>query len=368
MGISKRTNTRFSGVFYRESNTNGKLDKTYYIRFKDKNNKDTELKVGKYSEGVREAYCNQKRNEYITKIRLGEEPPSIAKKKKKDIITIEKIANSYFNQRKDTRSKLTDESSYKKYVKTYFSEKDIELISKSEVQSFTKFLTTITYSKDNKKLANKSINNILNLFKTIIKYGIKDDYIKNDISKYVKLFDVDNARERFLTKGEIKILFQKSKEDDVLYLMYKLALNTGTRLSSILAINKNDIDSTHNLLTLKDFKNNSTYKAFLTDELVDLLGNYIINHHIKNKLFEKNPERRLRELLDKLFNKDIEENDRKNKVVFHTLRHTFASHLAINGTPIFTIQKLMNHKDIKMTLRYAKLSPDSGRDAIESLY
>ena len=68
-----------------------------------------------------------------------------------------------------------------------------------------------------------------------------------------------------------------------------------------------------------------------------------------------------------LFNQEIDVNDRKNRVVFHTLRHTFASHLAINGTPIFTIQKLMNHKDIKMTLRYAKLSPDSGREAILNL-
>ncbi|RXK14565.1 hypothetical protein CP965_03720 [Halarcobacter mediterraneus] len=75
-----------------------------------------------------------------------------------------------------------------------------------------------------------------------------------------------------------------------------------------------------------------------------LLESYIISHDIQNKLFISNPERRLRALLNDLFNKDIEENDRKNKIVFHTLRHTFASHLAINGTPIFTIQKLMNHK------------------------
>ena len=86
-----------------------------------------------------------------------------------------------------------------------------------------------------------------------------------------------------------------------------------------------------------------------------------------DKLFVSNPERRLRSMLDELFNKDINTNDRKNKVVFHSLRHTFASHLAINGTPIFTIQKLMNHKDIRMTLRYAKLSPDSGRESILSL-
>lgn len=39
---------------------------------------------------------------------------------------------------------------------------------------------------------------------------------------------------------------------------------------------------------------------------------------------------------------------------------TFASHLAINGIQIFTIKKLMNHKDIKMTLRYTKLADNSG--------
>ena len=88
---------------------------------------------------------------------------------------------------------------------------------------------------------------------------------------------------------------------------------------------------------------------------------------MNDKLFVSNPERRLRSVLDELFNKDINTNDRKNKVVFHSLRHTFASHLAINGTPIFTIQKLMNHKDIRMTLRYAKLSPESGRESILGL-
>lgn len=78
--------------------------------------------------------------------------------------------------------------------------------------------------------------------------------------------------------------------------------------------------------------------------------------------------KKLRPILNELFNTELAKNDRQNRVVIHTLRHTFASHLAINGTPIYTIQKLMNHKDINMTLRYAKLSPDSGRDYVSKLY
>jgi site-specific recombinase XerD len=41
---------------------------------------------------------------------------------------------------------------------------------------------------------------------------------------------------------------------------------------------------------------------------------------------------------------------------------------AINGTPIFTIQNLLNHSDIKHTMRYAKLAPDSGKNDVEDLY
>ena len=66
---------------------------------------------------------------------------------------------------------------------------------------------------------------------------------------------------------------------------------------------------------------------------------------------------------DKNYNAEL----RRNKVVIHTLRHTFASQLAISWTPIYTIQKLINHSDIKMTERHAKLSKDSGRDFVDGI-
>ena len=364
---SKRINTKFSGIFYRETITNDKIDKTFYIRYKDENNKDKEIKVGKYSEGYREAYCNQLRNEIITKQRTGEEPPSIASKKKRNILSIETIANDYFNYRKESKTKANDISQYNNHILPYFKNLDFETIDKNEILQFTNKLKKTKSKFKEDLLSDKSINNILNFLKTLIKHGFKNDFIKNDFSKYISLLNIDNAREKFLTKEEIKILYENSKNDETLYLLFKLALNTGGRLATLLNICKKDIDFTHNLITLKDFKNNSTYKAFLTENLKALLEIRTIHLKMDDKLFVSNPERRLRSMLNELFNKDINTNDRKNKVVFHSLRHTFASHLAINGTPIFTIQKLMNHKDIRMTLRYAKLSPDSGRESILSL-
>ena len=50
--------------------------------------------------------------------------------------------------------------------------------------------------------------------------------------------------------------------------------------------------------------------------------------------------------LDELFNNKVTDLDKRDKVVIHTFRHTFASHLEINETPILTIKKLMNHTNL----------------------
>ena len=76
----------------------------------------------------------------------------------------------------------------------------------------------------------------------------------------------------------------------------------------------------------------------------------------------------MRPIYNELFNSDLDLMDAKNRVVNHTLRHTFASHLAIKGVSLFTIQKLLNHKDIKMTLRYMKLSEEGKVTAVEKIY
>ncbi|MEH6797964.1 MAG: tyrosine-type recombinase/integrase [Halopseudomonas sabulinigri] len=48
----------------------------------------------------------------------------------------------------------------------------------------------------------------------------------------------------------------------------------------------------------------------------------------------------------------------------HVLRHTFASHFIMNGGNIVTLQKILGHSSLTMTLRYAHLSPDHLVDAI----
>jgi site-specific recombinase XerD len=51
----------------------------------------------------------------------------------------------------------------------------------------------------------------------------------------------------------------------------------------------------------------------------------------------------------------------------HVLRHTFCSHLAMQGAPAKAIQELAGHADLTTTLRYMHLSPSARQGAIALL-
>jgi integrase len=55
------------------------------------------------------------------------------------------------------------------------------------------------------------------------------------------------------------------------------------------------------------------------------------------------------------------------RIGWHTLRHTFASHLAMRGVPLPAIKELMGHSAITTTMRYAHVAPSTLRSAIDML-
>ena len=356
---------KFTGVLF-STLKNG--DKSYYIAYKT-NGKVTRIHMGKQSEGVTEVFCHQKRNEAINSAKFGEDA-SIVKTKKKSK-PFSELATEYFRYSElHNKDHYNQSKRYDKHLKPYCDNLTIDEI--------TLTLLEIIQIDKKKILAPKSVNHLTQIIGTIINHALSRDLIKikNPITKLKKL-PVNNQRLRYLNLEEIKLLLDTVKGDEQLYLFTKLALNTGARLFSIINIMKKNIDFENNLVTLTDYKNDTIYKGFLKDDIINIIRNrceniksndFILLDGTKLSNLDYLISKKMRPILNKLFNEDLDKKDTQNRVVVHTLRHTFASHLAINGTPIFTIQKLMNHKDINMTMRYAKLAPDSGRDFVNDLY
>ncbi|WP_415408242.1 tyrosine-type recombinase/integrase [Sulfurovum sp. CS9] len=377
--LSKRIPTKHSGIYYKEVqqttiDDHGKIktkiiDKVYIIRYRD-NGKERLVTLGKYSEGIREAYCKTKRSEFITLAKNGELPPQIEKQKKKDITTLDDIRQKYFDDKPYTPSKNNLELKYKKHIKPALGHRNVNSIESEDIIKLRKQLEA-------KSKAPNTINGIINLLSAIINYNIKH-YKLNIINPctHVSRAKADDKRERYLDTKEINTLLNSVKDDEQLDLFVKMALRTGARAAAILNIRKKDFDLARNTVSLKDFKGNKTYNGYLDDALKEQLTTYLKalkedDHLIgggKEPITMSKVGWKLRPILNRLFNKGLDVTDRKNRVVIHTLRHTFASHLAIKGTPIYTIQKLMNHVKIEMTLRYAKLTPDQGIEAVKGLY
>jgi len=133
------------------------------------------------------------------------------------------------------------------------------------------------------------------------------------------------------------------------------------------------------MITVSDTKNNETRYIPMNDIVREAL-----QRHPKRIMAEKDKEGKViqRKACPLVFSRDDGEplksiqTAHQNSMAraktgkhirFHDLRHTFASHLVMKGIDLRTVAKLMGHKDIKMTMRYAHLAPDHLQAAVDVL-
>lgn len=371
--LPTRKKTTKVGVYYKQIvkisiSSNGEqkekeIDKVYSIQFKDRHGKWRIQTVGKHSEGVREKDCVNKRAELLLENKDSVNEVTIEGKNK---YKFDSIASKYLESIEFTLKDYKNiKGRYNNHIKPIFEEKEIYSITEDDLLFLQRNMME-THSP-------KTINHVLGDIGRIFSYAIKKRKMKL-INPTIEVdnLKVSNARERFLDTDEVKLLLNHLKGDRVLRFFVILSLTTGGRVATIFNIRKVDVNLKNSSINLYDFKNESQYVGFIsreffkeiekTIEYLDKTDFLIHEDDAKTMQYE------LQKYLDMLFNNDLEKEDRKNRAVPHTLRHSFASNLASKGTPIFTIQKLMNHKDINMTLRYAKLAPDNGQKEVWDLY
>jgi len=145
------------------------------------------------------------------------------------------------------------------------------------------------------------------------------------------------------------------------------ALNTGMRKGEILTLTWRQIELKHGYIHLEKTKNGERRDIPMNDTLKTLFKSLLKNRRLDLDYVFVNPD------TGKRFH-NIKRNFatacRRAGITdfrFHDLRHTFASHLVMNGVDLKTVQELLGHKTIKMTLKYSHLSKAHKEKAVNTL-
>lgn len=212
---------------------------------------------------------------------------------------------------------------------------------------------------------NRETGCLRNMYSKAITWG----YTKRNPVKEVKNLKEPPGRVRYLELREIEALFKAIDRlprgsGNYLRPIVLMALNTGMRKGEILNLKWRDLDLEGRKITILISKNNEVRTVPLNDTLYRELKS-IKKHHESEYVFSNG-------------NGDAFGNVRKSfesalkiagieNFTFHDLRHTFASHLVMGGCNLRTVQQLMGHKDIKMTMRYSHLSGEHLQEAVTKL-
>ncbi len=224
--------------------------------------------------------------------------------------------------------------------------------------------------------APRTIQYCFAIFRHIWNTAKNHDLVINESpTKRVKIPSFSNERQRFLTKTEANVVLEAIRlKSEQLYQMSMISLYCGLRASEIFNLTWGDIFIDDGYLILNDTKGGKSGFAYLTDELKQMFTEMRrVNNKNSDLLFLARGGKKITSIsntFDRVVN-DLGLNegvsDRRHKVVFHTLRHTYASWLVQSGVDLYSVQKLMRHSNSKMTERYSHLGENHLQAAVRKL-
>lgn len=209
-------------------------------------------------------------------------------------------------------------------------------------------------------------NKVLNVFKHMFTKAVEWEMVEADVLKRIRKVKLlrEDSRLRYLeSKEQCQALIESC--DSHLRPIVIMSLNTGLSKGNVLKLKWSNIDFQHDLILVDMTKNGERLEISMNQALRETLlniprridGGYVFYDPRTNKPY----------------------NDIKNSFAsacrraglkdfhFHDLRHTVASHMIMGGADLQSVQELLGHKDIKMTLRYAHLAPSHKVRAVEIL-
>lgn len=202
------------------------------------------------------------------------------------------------------------------------------------------------------KLAQNSAASYFNKFRAAVTQAFDERLINDNPLKHVKGIEQKESKREFLTQEELQKLVQTDCDLPIIKTACLFSALTGLRWSDLSALKWKDIQHTEGkgyFLHLTQKKTQDVIMHPINDKAVQILGtpldpNEKIFYGLKYN--DSNNDRLKRWVLKAGIEK---------KITLHNFRHTYATLILNKGADIFTVSKLLGHKNIRTTMIYAKI-------------
>jgi integrase len=254
------------------------------------------------------------------------------------------------------RSWLRDEQMLESLTNFLGSERQVNEIYPADIEGFKLYRR--------KEVSGSTVNRELALLKRMLNRAIDWDlYLGSNPVRKVKFFQKINMGFRTLTpKEENRFLASATPyiRDIAVF-----ALNTGLRIGEILSLTWKSVDLENNLLSVFAHKTNKIRTVPINTDARRVLeywalgrkGEFVFYNHETGKPFVD---------LKAGFALACRKSGIEG-VTWHTLRHTFASRLVTRGVDIVTVQQLLGHSTVTVSMRYTHTNLDAKRNATQKL-
>jgi len=359
--MSKRIKTNYPGVYYRMANRIGGrgTERVYYAVYK-KNGKTYEEKVGRqHKDAMTPARAARIRGELVEGKRPtrkeGKAQELAQQEAEKDRYTVNRLWNEYRGTRNQGRSLEIDAGRYGKYLRQPFGTKEPRNIIKLDIDRLGRQL------ERTKSL--QTVKHVLSLLSWIINFGANNGLCEG-LSFKIKMPKVDNTKTEDLNDRQIRSLLRAADKDtnpDARGMM-KLALCTGLRRGEMFKLKWQHIDFDREFIWIVDPKGGPSQFVPL-----NTVAREILEAHEKTGSEYVFPGRggRQRVTISKAVNRIKKQAGLpKDFRPLHGLRHVYASGVASSGeVNLHILQRLLTHKDPRMTQRYAHFRDDALKKA-----
>ncbi len=221
-----------------------------------------------------------------------------------------------------------------------------------------------------KKISSSTVNKELVALRHLFNKAILWGYLSRNPAKEVDKLRVKQKKFRFLTIEEVHVFLNACPA--YAKPIFLTAIHTGLRRSELFRLEWEDIDFERRYVMVSNKKEAHT-KNYLNREIpmtLELIAELkklkAESNNKQSHIFLKRDGTPHQGEVRKTIWRVMKQTGLK-RFTLHDLRHTFASHLIMEGVDLPTVQKLMGHANITTTMIYAHLAPDHLKNAIDRL-